>query len=176
MFPIVIGINNLLGEPFSNELLTNGLWYAGSCGLAGLFMTALLPFIERLFDIQTDISLLELSNADHPLLRQLVQQAPGTYNHSINVASICEAAADAIGANGLLCRVGAYYHDIGKLRKPEYFIENQGGGENKHDDLEPSMSTIVIVAHVKDGAEMARQHRLPQRIIDLIEQRTAINN
>lgn len=170
IFPIAIGINNLLGQPISNELWMDGLWYASSAGLAGVFMTILLPFIERVFDIQTDISLLELSDANHPLLKQLVQQAPGTYNHSINVASISEAAAKSIGANGLLCRVGAYFHDIGKIRKPEYFIENQGGGENKHDDLEPTMSTIVIVAHVKDGAEMARQHKLPQRIIDLIEQ------
>ncbi len=170
IFPIAIGINNLLGQPISHELWMDGLWYAGSAGLAGLFMTILLPFIEQGFDIQTDISLLELSDANHPLLKQLVQQAPGTYNHSINVASISEAAAKSIGANGLLCRVGAYFHDVGKIRKPEYFIENQGGGENKHDDLEPTMSTIVIVSHVKDGAEMARQHKLPQRIIDLIEQ------
>ena len=133
-------------------------------------MTALLPFLERWFDIQTDISLLELSDANHPLLKELVQRAPGTYNHSINVASISEAAADAIGANGLLCRVGAYFHDVGKLRKPEYFIENQAGGVNKHDDLVPTMSTLVIIAHVKDGAEIARKHRLPQPIIDMIEQ------
>lgn len=170
IFPIVIGIHNLLGQPITRELWLDGLWYAGSAGLAGLFMTALLPFIEQWFDIQTDISLLELSDANHPLLKKLVQQAPGTYNHSINVASISEAAAKSIGANGLLCRVGAYFHDIGKIRKPEYFIENQSGGENKHDDLEPTMSTIVIRAHVKDGAEMARQHKLPQKIIDLIEQ------
>ena len=133
-------------------------------------MTALLPFLERWFDIQTDISLLELSDANHPLLKELVQRAPGTYNHSINVASMAEAAADSIGANGLLCRVGAYFHDVGKLRKPEYFIENQAGGINRHDDLVPTMSTLVIIAHVKDGAEIAKTHRLPRRIIDLIEQ------
>ena len=126
--------------------------------------------MERWFDLQTDISLLELSDANHPLLKELVQRAPGTYNHSINVASISEAAAEAIGANGLLCRVGAYFHDVGKLRKPEYFIENQAGGANKHDDLVPTMSTLVIIAHVKDGSEIAKKHRLPQRIIDLIEQ------
>ena len=170
IFPIVIGISNLLGQPITSDLWMDGLWYAGSAVLAGSIMSILLPFIEQGFDIQTDISLLELSDANHPLLKQLVQQAPGTYNHSINVASISEAAAKSIGANGLLCRVGSYFHDIGKIRKPEYFIENQGGGENKHDDLEPSMSTIVIVSHVKDGAEMARQHKLPQRIIDMIEQ------
>ncbi len=159
-----------MGQPLGPALLIDALWYAGGAGLAGLFMTALLPFLEQLFDIQTDISLLELSDANHPLLKELVQRAAGTYNHSINVASIAEAAADSIGANGLLCRVGAYFHDVGKLRKPEYFIENQSGGVNKHDELVPTMSTLVIIAHVKDGAEIARSHRLPKRILDLIEQ------
>ncbi len=170
VFPTVIGVSYLLGQPLSMPLLTDAIWFAGGAGISGLIMTALLPFLERWFDIQTDISLLELSDANHPLLKELVQRAPGTYNHSINVASISEAAADAIGANGLLCRVGAYFHDVGKLRKPDYFIENQAGGVNKHDDLVPTMSTLVIIAHVKDGAEIARKHRLPQRIIDLIEQ------
>ena len=168
--PTTVGVQYMLGQPFGWSLLLDSIWFGGSCVMAGLFMTALLPFLEQWFDIQTDISLLELSDANHSLLKELVQRAPGTYNHSINVASISEAAADAIGANGLLCRVGSYFHDIGKMRKPEYFIENQGGGDNKHDDLNPNMSTIVIIAHVKDGAEMGRQHRLPKRIIDLIEQ------
>ena len=170
VFPTVIGVRYLLGQPLELPLLTDAVWFAGGAGLAGLIMTALLPFLERWFDLQTDISLLELSDANHPLLKELVQRAPGTYNHSINVASISEAAAEAIGANGLLCRVGAYFHDVGKLRKPEYFIENQAGGANKHDDLVPTMSTLVIIAHVKDGSEIAKKHRLPQRIIDLIEQ------
>jgi putative nucleotidyltransferase with HDIG domain len=170
VFPTAIGVQFMLGQPLGWALATDALWFGGGAGIAGLVMTALLPFLERLFDIQTDISLLELSDANHPLLKELVQRAPGTYNHSINVASMSEAAADAIGANGLLCRVGAYFHDIGKLRKPEYFIENQAGGPNKHDDLVPTMSTLVIIAHVKDGVEIARKHRLPQRIIDLIEQ------
>ena len=170
VFPTVIGVNYMLGQPLAWELVTDALWFAGGAGIAGLVMTALLPFLERLFDIQTDISLLELSDANHPLLKELVQRAPGTYNHSINVASLSEAAADAIGANGLLCRVGAYFHDVGKLRKPEYFIENQAGGPNKHDDLVPTMSTLVILAHVKDGIEIAKKHRLPHRIISLIEQ------
>ena len=170
VFPMVIGVQYLLGQPITKGLGIDSVWYAGSAVMAGLFMTALLPFLEQWFDIQTDINLLELSDANHPLLKELVQRAPGTYNHSINVASISEAAAESIGANGLLCRVGAYFHDIGKLRKPEYFIENQGGGENKHDDLNPTMSTLVITNHVKEGSEIARTHRLPQRIVDLIEQ------
>ncbi len=168
-FPTVIGVSTLFGQPLSRYLLVDAIWFSASAILAGVTMTALLPFLERWFDIQTDISLLELSDANHPLLRKLAQSAPGTYNHSINIASMAEAAAAAIGANGLLCRVGAYFHDIGKIRKPEYFIENQSG-TNKHDDLVPTMSTLVIIAHVKDGSEMARSHRLPGRIVDLIEQ------
>ena len=170
VLPTVLGADYMLGQPLGWEITKNALWYSGGAAVAGLLMTGVLPFLERLFDIQTDISLLELSDANHPLLKELVQRAPGTYNHSINVASMSEAAADAIGANGLLCRVAAYFHDVGKLRKPDYFIENQAGGANKHDDLAPTMSTLVIIAHVKDGAEIARKHRLPRRIIDLIEQ------
>ena len=150
-------------------LVHDGLW-------AGLFivgpaaaLTPFLPFIEKAFGVQTDLSLLSLSDASHPLLRRLAQRAPGTYNHSINVASIAEAAADSIGANGLLVRVGAYFHDIGKMFKPEYFIENQSG-VNQHDSLQPAMSTLVIIAHVKDGADLARNHHLPQPLIDLILQ------
>ena len=138
--------------------------------LAGLVIFGLLPFVERIFSVQTDLSLLELGDASHPLLRQLAQRAPGTYNHSINVAAIAEAAADSIGAHGLLTRVGAYFHDIGKMFKPTYFIENQAQGANRHDSLQPAMSTLVIIAHVKDGADLARQHHLPQPIIDFIEQ------
>ena len=170
VLPTALGANYMLGQPLGWALTKNAFWFAGGSAVAGLLMTGVLPFLERLFDIQTDISLLELSDANHPLLKELVQRAPGTYNHSINVASMSEAAAESIGANGLLCRVGAYFHDVGKLRKPDYFIENQAGGVNKHDDLTPTMSTLVIIAHVKDGAEIARKHRLPRRIIDLVEQ------
>jgi cyclic-di-AMP phosphodiesterase PgpH len=130
-----------------------------------------LPFIESAFGIVTDISLLELTDVSHPLLQELARRAPGTYNHSISVATIGEAAADAIGANGLLVRVGAYFHDIGKMLKPEYFIENMAaGGENPHDNLAPAMSALIIIGHVKDGFEMAEQHNLPRRLIDFIEQ------
>ena len=170
VLPTALGVDYMLGQPIGWDVTKNALWFAGGAAVAGLLMTGVLPFLERIFDIQTDISLLELSDANHPLLKELVQRAPGTYNHSINVASMSEAAAEAIGANGLLCRVAAYFHDVGKLRKPDYFIENQAGGANKHDDLAPTMSTLVIIAHVKDGAEIARKHRLPRRIIDLIEQ------
>ena len=170
VFPVAICVPFLQGWQPHWATLVDALWFGGGAGVAGLMMTALLPFFERWFDIQTDISLLELSDPNHPLLKQLIQRAPGTYNHSINVASIAETAAESIGANGLLCRVGAYFHDIGKMRKPEYFVENQASGENKHDELVPTMSTIVIISHVKDGIELARQHHLPRRIVDMIEQ------
>ena len=170
VFPTVFGVQYMLGQPIGQALLTDALLFSAGTFVAGLIMTNLLPFMEGWFDLQTDARLLELSDANHPLLKELVQRAPGTYNHSINVASISEAAADAIGANGLLCRVAAYFHDVGKLQKPDYFIENQAGGVNKHDDLTPRMSTLVIVAHVKDGVEIGRKHRLPPRIISLIEQ------
>ena len=186
-----IGIGILIGEPigscsssgrvvgdgwtnqessFLAHLLTGAMWHGFCAVLASLIMTGLLPFIERLFDVQTDISLLELGDAAHTLLQELARRAPGTYNHSINVASLAEAAAESIGANGLLARVGAYFHDIGKVFKPGYFVENQGRDANRHESLQPAMSTLVIIAHVKDGADLARQHHLPQPIIDFIEQ------
>ncbi len=148
---------------FLLDLSLGALWHGFCALLAALIMTPLLPFIERLFDVQTDISLLELGDAAHPLLQELARRAPGTYNHSINVASLAEAAAESIGANGLLVRVGAYFHDIGKMFKPGYFVENQGRDANRHESLLPAMSTLVIIAHVKDGADLARQNRLPQR-------------
>jgi len=151
--------------------LVLGAGWSGFCSLlAGVLMTGLLPFVERVFDVQTDISLLELGDVQHPLLQELVRRAPGTYNHSINVASIAETAADAISANGLLVRVGAYFHDIGKMLKPSYFVENQGPEGSRHESLQPAMSTLVIIAHVKDGADLAHQHHLPQSIIYFIEQ------
>lgn len=164
------GIKSFFSDSVMGILLTEAGWVAGCTIAAALAMTTLLPFVEKIFGVQTDLSLLELGDASHALLRQLAQRAPGTYNHSINVASIAEAAADKIGANGLLVRVGAYFHDIGKMFKPDYFIENQGQGPNQHDSLQPAMSTLVIIAHVKDGADLARSHHLPEPIIDFILQ------
>ncbi|MCY2965234.1 MAG: HDIG domain-containing protein, partial [Planctomycetota bacterium] len=150
-------------------------WYqslrsAGWCLAAGFLVSGSLPFIESWFGAVTDISLLELGDVSHPLLQELVRRAPGTYNHSITVASIGETAADAIGANGLLVRVGAYFHDIGKTLKPHYFIENALPGENRHEHLAPAMSTLIIIGHVKDGVDLGRQHGLPEPLIDFIEQ------
>jgi cyclic-di-AMP phosphodiesterase PgpH len=183
-----IGVGTYVGQSFASPgsysgegvlgadgvflaMLIQGAGWFGFCTvIAGVIMTGLLPFIEKAYDIQTDLSLLELGDARHPLLQQLAQDAPGTYNHSINIASLAEAAAEAIGANGLLLRVGAYFHDIGKMTQPEYFVENQGSDESRHESLLPAMSTLVIIAHVKDGGDLARQHHLPRTIIDFIEQ------
>ena len=169
-FATTLGVSLVSGYPLGTTLLATAALYGFFCFLAGVLMTGLLPFVESLFDVQTEISLLELGDAAHPLLQELVRRAPGTYNHSINVASIAEAAADSIGANGLLVRVGAYFHDIGKMLKPGYFAENQGESGSQHESLVPAMSTLVIIAHVKDGADLARQHHLPHSIVDFIEQ------
>jgi len=162
-----VGANLLHERPFDLQMVyeaaRTGTWTL----LAGFLMTGLLPFVERSFGVLTDLSLLEVGDVAHPLLQELVRRAPGTYNHSINVASLAEAAAESIGARGLLVRVGAYFHDIGKMLKPSYFIENQGQ-ENRHESLVPAMSTLIIMAHVKEGVELARQYNLPQPIIDLI--------
>jgi putative nucleotidyltransferase with HDIG domain len=155
---------------YSSRLVFEAIKQAAFVALCGPLMVGVLPFIEKLFKIQTDLSLLELGDMSHTLLKQLAQRAPGTYNHSISVASLAESAAESIGANGLLVRVGACFHDIGKMFKPNYFVENQMPGANRHDSLQPELSTLVIIAHVKDGADLARQHNIPQRIIDFIEQ------
>ncbi len=140
------------------------------CGaLAGFLLTGFLPLVERCFNLVTDISLLELADGSHPLLQELVKRAPGTYTHSITVATLAESAAEAIGANPLLVRVGSYFHDIGKMLKPQYFIENQSG-ENRHDELEPALSTLVIIGHVKDGLALGQQYGLPGPILDFIAQ------
>ncbi len=165
-----VAIGMLNDQPLNLALFQdaalNGLWALA----AGFIATGLLPFIEDLFGVLTDLSLLELGDVAHPLLQELVRRAPSTYNHSITVGSIAEAAAESIHARGLLVRVGAYFHDIGKMLKPGYFVENQGPDDNRHESLVPAMSTLVIIAHIKDGADLARQHRLPQPIIDLIAQ------
>ncbi|MDQ6809139.1 MAG: HDIG domain-containing protein [Verrucomicrobiota bacterium] len=130
----------------------------------------ILPILEHLFRITTDISWLEASDLNHPLLRRMTIEAPGTYHHSLVVANLAEAAAEAIGANATLCRVCAYFHDIGKLAKPEYFTENMNFERNPHDDLAPTMSALIIIAHVKDGVDLALKHKLNQRIIDIIQE------
>jgi hypothetical protein len=160
------------GEFFQSTAVTAGTALIGLGGglFAGAVVLALLPVYEAVFGYTTDIKLLELANLNHPLLRNLILRAPGSYHHSMMVGSLCEAAAEAIGANPLLARVGAYYHDIGKAKNPQYFAENQKPGENPHDKIKPNMSALIIKNHVKDGLEMARNHRLPQEMHEFIAQ------
>lgn len=138
--------------------------------LTGVAVIGLLPLLEKIFNLTTEITLLELTDFNHPLLRRMQLEAPGTYHHSLMVSNLAENAAAAIGASPLLCRACSLYHDIGKLVKPEYFVENQRGGVNPHDNRSPSMSALVIKAHVKEGVDMARRHKLPGVIRDVIRQ------
>ena len=137
--------------------------------VTGMIVSGLLPMLESTFTLTTDISWLELTDLNHKLLRRMQLEAPGTFHHSMVVASLAEAAAESIGANPMMCRVCSYFHDIGKLKKPEYFIENQGE-TNPHDSLTPNMSALVIIAHVKDGVDMAIKNKLNPRIIDVIRE------
>lgn len=168
---ILLTAMKLLEYPFTaKELLI-----AQAFGLGGGLATAILvlgltPLIEGAFGYTSDIRLMELLNLDQPVLRDLMLLAPGTYHHSLVVGQIVEAAAEAIGANPLVAKAAAYYHDIGKIKKPAYFVENQFGGENKHEKLAPSMSSLILISHVKDGVELARKHKLGDRLVDIIQQ------
>ncbi|MDP6987352.1 MAG: HDIG domain-containing protein [Phycisphaerales bacterium] len=151
------------------QVLADAAQAAAAALCVGFLVLGILPSIERVFHITTGMTLAELRDPRRPLLRELQQRAPGTYDHSLQVASIAEAAAEAIGADGLLVYVGGLYHDIGKMHKPQYFVENQQGGENRHDNLSPAMSLLVIIGHVKDGIELAREYRVPRAIVHFIE-------
>jgi putative nucleotidyltransferase with HDIG domain len=167
---MIISYNLISGNPFKMTLFSDLMMGFLGGILASVLVLGVVPIIESLFGYTTDIKLLELANMDHPVLKDLILQAPGTYHHSIIVGSLVEGAAKSIAANPLLTRVSAYYHDIGKLKKPLYFIENAGGGENKHDHLTPTMSSLILISHVKDGVEMARENHLGERIGHIIQQ------
>jgi putative nucleotidyltransferase with HDIG domain len=156
----------LSGEQQAVMLMAPFLTGVATVGIAGM----LLPALEAFFQRTTSISWLELADLNHPLMRRLSIEAPGTYHHSLVVANLAEAAAESIGANASMCRVCSYFHDIGKLTKPEYFIENMDPEDNPHDDLTARMSALVLIAHVKDGVDLAIKHGLNSRITDVIEQ------
>ncbi len=167
---LVTAIDFYLTDLSGSKLLYDWAFgFMGGIG-AGIVTAGIVPLVEMAFGYTTDISLLEQANLDRPLLRRLMIEAPGTYHHSVIVGSLVEAAASEIGANHLLAKVCGYYHDIGKINKPLYFIENQTNGKNKHDKLAPSMSGLILIAHVKEGVEIAREHKLGQDIIDTIRQ------
>ncbi len=167
---LIISYYLISGNPFKMVLLSDLIMGFLGGLLASVLVLGIVPIIESLFGYTTDIKLLELANMDNPILKDVILQAPGTYHHSIIVGSLVEAAAKSIAANPLLAKVSAYYHDIGKLKKPLYFIENAGGIENKHDHLTPSMSSLILISHVKDGVELARENHLGQRIAHIIQQ------
>lgn len=161
----------MVGVPFSIEILRNAVLGSLPLILAGLVIQSFLPLLERWLGILSDVRLMELCDVSNPLLNELINLAPSTYSHSISLGTLGENAADAIGCNGLLVRTAAYYHDIGKIYKPNYYAENLIKKEDSpHNSLEPSMSALIIIAHVKNGVDLARQYKLPQQIIDLIEQ------
>lgn len=176
---LYVGLANLITSAilllFKGELFTlkaaSGLIFALSSILTvSGTVSILLPLLEYAFNVTTDISLLELLDLNHPLMKSLMINAPGTYHHSVIVGSLVESAAEAIGVNPLLARVSAYYHDIGKIKMPEYFVENQTGAVSKHEKLTPHMSSMIIVSHIKEGIELAKQYKLPQPVIDIIQQ------
>lgn len=165
-----LAIEMIYGSLYSVEsLIAAASGFTGGI-LAGVIATGIIPLIEMSFGFTTDIKLLELANLDQPLLRELMVRAPGTYHHSVITSNMVEATAKAVHANPLLAKVSAYYHDIGKMTKPLYFIENQLGGENRHEKLAPSMSSLILIAHVKDGVELAKENKLGREIIDIIQQ------
>lgn len=155
----------------SYQLATVGILMSFANGILSIvFAIGVMPFFETAFNITTVVRLLELSNFNNPLLKRLMLEAPGTYQHSILVGNLAEAAAGEVGANPLLARVGSYYHDIGKLKRPDFFIENQKVGENPHDKLHPNMSILIITSHTKEGLELAKEQKLPKEITDIIAQ------
>jgi len=167
---LAIAVEALHGSLYSVELGIACLSASLGGVLVGVIATGILPLVEMAFGFTTDIKLLELASLDQPLLKELMVRAPGTYHHSVIVSNLVEASAEAINANPLLAKVAAYYHDIGKMKKPLYFVENQGNRGNKHEKLAPSMSSLILISHVKDGIELAREHRLGREIIDIIQQ------
>jgi len=179
VFITVWALDFMAGKPQPTDALTDQSWLAyvfsnagyhsGVVLLVGLLIQSLLPLIEKAFRIATSMTLLDYSDASQPLLKRLAMEAPGTFSHSLLIGSIAEAAAEAISRNGLLCRVGAYYHDVGKINKPGYFIENETGSTSRHKELSPAMSQLIIVGHVKDGIEIAKEYGLPSVLRQFIE-------
>lgn len=168
----VVGIG-LLGNFSLPHLAIWGLWAIGSGVFSSVLINAILPYLETYLGITTDIRLLELTDLNHPLLRRLSIEAPGTYHHTVMVATLAVAAAEVVGANSLLARVGAYYHDIGKVIRPHFFFENsrmEGNIDDYHSQISPNLSSVIIISHVKDGIELAKIYRLPEQVIDIIAQ------
>ena len=168
-FLVILAIGLMTNNQLSGSL-NNAVWMVGGSLIGTLMCIGLQPLMEMIFNLPTPMKLMELSNPNQPLLRRLLLEAPGTYHHSTIVASLAEAAAEAIGANPLLARVGGYYHDIGKLKRPSYFTENQLGGVNAHDHTDPFVSAAIITSHTRDGVALAKAYRLPEAVQTIIAQ------
>ncbi len=167
---LAISVETVFGLTGSTEIIVTAVSAFTGGIFTGIITIGFQPLIESTFRYTTDIKLLELANLDQPILQELMMRAPGTYHHSMIVSNMVEAAAHEIGANPLLAKVAAYYHDIGKMKKPLYFIENQMGTENRHEKLAPSMSALILISHVKEGIELAKEYKLGQEIMDIIQQ------
>jgi len=167
---IVIGSTGFIEQIGGTKILLQGLLGAINGIAAAVITTGLLPYLEHTFNITTPMKLLDFTKPNHPLMQRLLLEAPGTYHHSILVGNLAETAADVIGADPVTARVGAYYHDIGKIKRPYFFIENQVDGDNPHDKIAPSLSTLIVTAHIKDGVDLCRDYKLPNVIIDLVKQ------
>lgn len=168
---VTVAIIFLIKEDFFSPTAVSAIFFAATSGIiVAAAVLIILPLIEYVFGVTTDISLIELLDLEHPLMRNLMINAPGTYHHSVIVANLAGSAAEAVGVNPLLARVSAHYHDIGKIKMPEYFVENLAGTISKHEKLTPHMSSMIIMSHVKEGIELGRQHKLPQAVIDILQQ------
>ena len=166
---VVLSSGILLSNNINKILIDMTLSVLGAI-ISGILAIGLLPFLEYTFSLVTNMKLLELSNPNSPLLKRLLMEAPGTYHHSIMVANLAEVAAEEIGANTMLVRVGAYYHDAGKIKRPFFFGENQLGGVNPHNKISPSLSASIIISHVKDGLELAKEYNIPSAVSDMMIQ------
>jgi len=167
----IAAVSTLAGRSlFELATARDMLWGAGNGVASAILTIGSLPFLEDIFGVLTGVKLLELANPNQPLLRRLLMEAPGTYHHSIIVGNLAEAAISEVGGNAALARAGAYYHDIGKIKRPYFFVDNQFGGDNPHDKIAPSLSALIITSHVRDGVALAEEAGLPKEIVDLIRQ------
>ncbi|MBP2626358.1 MAG: receptor with intracellular metal dependent phosphohydrolase [Firmicutes bacterium] len=167
---LVIGSTGFIEQLNNSQILAQGvLGIVNGIGTS-VITIGILPYLENVFNITTPLKLLELAQPNHPLLQRLLLDAPGTYHHSVMVGNLAETAAGHIGAEPVTVRVGAYYHDIGKIKRPYFFVENQVGNENPHDKIAPSLSTLIVTSHIKDGVDLCRDYKLPQVIVDIVQQ------
>ena len=167
---LVIGSTGFIEQINMSQIVQQVLLGIVSGIGASIITTGILPYLENAFNITTSLKLLDLAQPNHPLLQRLLLDAPGTYHHSVMVGNLAETAASNIGANPIIVRVGAYYHDIGKIKRPGFFVENQVGNEKPHEKLAPSLSTLIVTCHIKDGVDLCRDYKLPQIIIDIVQQ------